>query len=412
MRTYSKQLNRLSPREIQAKREAGYFHDGGGLYLQVSSSGAKSWILRYTFDGKTKDLGLGSLSVVNATKARQKALECRQQVSDGIDPLQARLIAKNQRLVEKAQDFTFDQCADAYIKGHAARWKNDKHRSQWESTLKTYCSPVFGNLAVKDVDTAFVLRALEPIWTKKNETATRVRSRIENVLSWATVRGYRTGDNPARWVGHLKQLLPNLEKSKRVKHHAALTFLEIGQFFMELRAVEGVAARALEFTILTAARTNEVIAAKPEEFNFNDLVWTIPPERMKAHREHRVPLSPRAVAIVREMMAIRGPYVFDGIREDSHLSNMAMLSLLRRMGKTFTVHGFRSSFRDWAAECTSYPRDVCEMALAHVISDKTEAAYRRGDLFDKRRRLMNDWEKYCGTTNRKGSVIPLKASKR
>jgi len=404
----ARELNRLSPRTIATKTKSGYYADGGGLYLQISATGSKSWIFRYTLNGKSREMGLGSLMVVNPTEARQKAQEARGNLLVKVDPIEARNSAQNRLADERARQMTFAECAAAYIKGHGSKWKNEKHKSQWENTLETYCGPVFGNLPVNTVDTALVAKVLDPIWSTKHETATRVRSRIENVLAWATVRGYRDGDNPARWRGHLKQLLPVIKKTHRVKHHAALPYVDLNPFITEVKAQVGIAARALEFTILTAARTNEVIAATSDEFDLNKDLWTIPAQRMKAQRAHRVPLSPRALEIIKEMLKIKGSYVFQGLNEDSHLSNMAMLSLLKRMEKTFTVHGFRSTFRDWAAECTSYPREVCEIALAHSVGDKVEAAYRRGDLFEKRRKLMADWAKYCNAPKSSGNVIAIK----
>ena len=404
----ARELNRLSSRTIATKTKSGYYPDGGGLYLQISATGSKSWIFRYTLNGKSREMGLGSLLVVNPTEARQKASEARAHLLGKVDPIEARNSAQNRLAADQARQMTFTECAEAYIKGHASKWKNEKHKSQWENTLETYCGPVFGNLPVNKVDTGLVAKVLDPIWSTKHETATRVRSRIENVLAWATVRGYRDGDNPARWRGHLKQLLPVIKKAQRVKHHAALHYGDLSSFMTDLKKQVGIAARALEFTILTAARTNEVIAATPDEFDLTKGLWTIPAQRMKAQKEHRVPLSPRAVEIIKEMLKIKGSYVFQGLNEKTHLSNMAMLSLLKRMEKTFTVHGFRSTFRDWSAECTSYPREVCESALAHTVSDKVEAAYRRGDLFEKRRKLMNDWAKFCNSPKASGNVVALR----
>jgi integrase len=267
------------------------------------------------------------------------------------------------------------------------------------ATLTTYCGDVFGGLPVSAVDTGLVVKALQPIWSEKAETASRLRARVEKVLDWATVRGHRTGENPARWRGHLDKLLPALKKKQRVKHHAALPFNQVGSFIGALRAQEGMAARALEFTILTAARTNEVIGARWSELDMKKALWTIPAARMKSHRQHRVPLSQEAIKLLlsgRPKHVEDGDCVFPGQRTGKPLSNMAMLELLKRMERNdLTVHGFRSTFRDWTAECTNYSREVCEMALAHVVSDQVEAAYRRGDLFEKRRQLMADWGKHC-----------------
>lgn len=294
---------------------------------------------------------------------------------------------------------TFRQEADSYIAAHRSGWRNDKHAAQWSSTLETYAYPTIGSLPVGEVDTALVLRVLEPIWTEKPETAGRVRARIEAILDAAKVRGYREGDNPARWKGHLEALLPARRKVRRVEHHAALPYTEIASFMAALNGQPGNAASLLEFTILTAARTGETLGARWSEVDLKAKVWNIPAERMKGHREHRVPLSPRAISILTKMSSVRhdvGDFIFPGSQLGKPLSNMAMLALLRRMKRDdITVHGFRSAFRDWCAEQSNYPNEVAEMALAHAVSDKVEAAYRRGDLFAKRVRLMNEWAKYC-----------------
>jgi integrase len=302
----------------------------------------------------------------------------------------------------------FNQCRDAYIAAHRAGWRNAKHAAQWTSTLDAYVTPVFGQLPVGAIDTGLVMKALEPIWSAKTETASRVRGRIEAILDWAKVRGYRGGENPARWRGHLDSLLPARSKVRKVEHHAALPFTEIGAFMAQLREQSSTAARALEFTILTAARTGEVLGARWGEIDLDAAVWTVPPDRMKSAREHRVPLSPAALAVIKNMKTRReNDYVFPGDRRD-RLSGRAMDMLLRRMGREVTVHGFRSSFRDWAAERTNFPREVAEAALAHVVGDKVEAAYQRGDLFDKRRRLMTAWGDYCLKPQASGTVTPLR----
>ena len=402
----SRAVHRLSAKTVENAKRPGYYCDGGGLYLQVSATLSRSWIFLYTRHGKSREMGLGSGRDVGLAEARAKAAEARRQLVDGVDPIEAREGREAHERLQKAGTITFDECAKKYIAAHRAGWRNEKHAEQWESTLKAYAEPVIGKLAVKDVDTALVLRVLEPIWAKKPETANRLRGRVERILDYGRVRGYRSGENPARWRGHLDKLLPAALNRKNRKHHAALPYDQIGAFIGELRAQEGTAARALELTILTSTRTQEVIGAKPEEIDLKKALWTIPAERMKAGKEHRVPLSPRAIEIIQAQPA--GAYLFPGRKEDAALSNMAMLELLRRMGRDdLTVHGFRSTFRDWAAECTTYPREVCEMALAHAIGDKVEAAYRRGDLFEKRRRLMLDWAKYCDTLKRDAQVVPL-----
>ena len=310
------------------------------------------------------------------------------------------------------QTLTFKEASASYIASHKAGWRNGKHASQWENTLAAYAEPVLGALSIQAIDTGLVLKVLEPIWSAKPETASRVRGRIEAVLDWAEVRGLRRGENPARWRGHLDNLLPATAKVRRVEHHAALPYAELPGFIAKLRAQEGVAARALEFTILTAARTGDTIGALWDEVNTPDKVWIVPAERMKAGKEHRVPLSPRALAILKDEQEVRtSDYVFPGGKAGKPLSNMAMTEVLRRMGRgDITVHGFRSTFRDWAAERTNFPSEVVEMALAHAVGDKVEAAYRRGDLFEKRRRLMAEWASYCNTpaASARDKVVPMR----
>jgi integrase len=395
-------IGKLKALQVDRIKTAGMFADGGGLYLQVTINAqdgepAKSWIYRYMLAGKSREMGLGSLNAISLQQARLKAADCRRLRTEGIDPIDARKSTRAQDRLEAAKAITFKKAAADYIDAHRAGWRNAKRAAQWTATLTTYAEPVIGNLAVQVIDTGLVLKVLEPIWTTKPETASRLRGRIELVLDWAKVRGYRTGENPARWRGHLDKLLPARGKVRRVEHHAALPYGELPDFMALLRAQEGTAARALEFAILTAARTGEVIGAKWNEINLAERLWTIPPERMKAHKEHRVPLCDAAMAIVGEMGAIRsGDHVFPGGKAGRPLSNMAFLMLLRRMARgDLTGHGFRSTFRDWAAERTGFPAEVAEMALAHAVGDKVEAAYRRGDLFQKRRQLTDAWAKFC-----------------
>jgi integrase len=400
-----RELHRLSARRIAKKQPRGQYCDGGGLYLQVSKWGTRSWSFRYG----EKYMGLGPVHTVPLVKARKRAAECRDLLRDGIDPKVARDAKLSQVKLDQAHTISFRESAEKYVAAKRAGWKNAKHAEQWSNTLETYCGPVFGALPVSAVDSALVLKVLEPIWTSKPETASRLRARIEKVLDWAAGRKYRAGENPARWRGHLEHELAALNKKRRVKHHPALPYEEIGAFMERLRAQEGIAARALEFTILSAGRTGEVIGAKPGEFDLAKAVWTVPAERMKAGHEHRVPLSPRAVAIAKAQP--EGEYVFSGMKEKQPLSNMAMLMLLERMKRDdLTVHGFRSSFRDWAAEQTNYPREVCEMALAHVVQG-VEGDYRRGDLFEKRRRMMNEWARYCETPKRSATVTSIRKKK-
>jgi integrase len=331
---------------------------------------------------------------------------------DGHDPLETRIAARavvvQQQADEAVNSKTFDECAEAYIVSHEAAWRNDKHVAQWRATLKTYVSPHFGQKRVSEIDVALVMKALEPIWLTKKETAKRVRGRIEAVLAWAAVRGFRAADNPARWKGCIDQLVPSHRRLGQKKHHAALPYTEIPTFMKALSGQAGVAAAALEFTILTASRTGEVLGAVWSEVNFETRTWNIPATRMKSGREHRVPLTQRVLNILREMEKVRrGDAVFPSTHPDKHLSNMAMLSVLKRMERTdLTAHGFRSTFRDWAAEKTSFQREVAEMALAHSIGNAVEAAYRRGDLFEKRRQLMIAWSEFCSQCNRV-SVFPF-----
>jgi integrase len=355
-------------------------------------------------------MGIGSLQSVTLAVARQKAADARKLREQGMDPIAARNESRAAAAKATASSMTFDAAAAAYIAAHRSAWGNAKHVAQWSSTLETYASPVFGKVGVRDIDTALVLKVLEPMWGKKTETAYRVRGRIENILDWAKARGMRDGENPARWRGHLDHLLPARSNVQIVAHHAALPYDELPAFLKQLREREGVSARALEFTILTAARTGEAIAATMGELNRKDRVWVIPADRTKGGKEHRVPLTDRSLEIVDELAPLRGQseYLFPGTR--GGLSNRTMLDQLERMNRTdLTVHGFRSTFRDWAAERTNFSSEVIEMALAHAIGNKVEAAYRRGDLFEKRRRLMDAWAEYCERGQATAEVVTLRA---
>lgn len=402
-------FNKLSARTVESKRKAGLYGDGGGLWLQVSPSGSKSWLFRFMLQGRAREMGLGSCRVFSLNEAREKAAAQRKLLAAGVDPIEARDALTAQERLQAAQATTFKQCAEAYIEANRAGWRNSKHAGQWESTLRMYAYPILGPLPVQAIDTGLVQKVLTPIWTKKTETAMRVRGRIEAILDWARVQGQRTGENPAAWRGHLDKLLPKPEKVRKVEHLAALPYVDLPEFLRELRQQEGVGPRALEFSILTAARTGEVIGARPEEFNLESKLWTIPGERMKAGRDHRVPLSPRTVAIVTQMQKLgEGEYLFPGGKAGKPLSNAAMSAVLKRMGRDdITVHGFRSTFRDWAAEQTNFPREVAEAALAHVLKDKTEAAYQRGDLFAKRQKLMEAWARYAETDKAGATVVPM-----
>jgi len=400
-------VHRLSAKAAEKTKEPGYYCDGGGLYLQVSRTATKSWIFRFARGGKSREMGLGSARDVTLAQARAKAADARRHLTEGLDPIAVRDGERAQSRLQKAGTISFSECARKYIEAHRAGWRNAKHVGQWENTIDTYAGPVIGRLAVKDIDTALVLRVLEPIWTNKAETASRLRGRLERVLDWARVMGYRASENPARWRGHLDKLLPAAMNRKVRRHLQAMPYDEVPAFMQELAAQPGTAARALEWLILTAARTSEVIGAKPAELELRKGVWTIPGQRMKGAKEHRVPLAVRAMKIA-EAQDFDGAYLFPGGKPGDPLSNMAMLMLLARMGRHgVTVHGFRSSFRDWAAECTRHDNIVVEMALAHAISDKVEAAYRRGDLFEKRRQLMDDWARYCSAPSG-GKVASIK----
>lgn len=410
-------INRLSHRKVETLKKPGMHSDGGGLYLQVTegSDGAprKSWLFRYAVAGRERQMGFGPLSDVPLAEARNRATAARELRREGKDPIVEREAARATASLAATKVMSFDDCATAYIAAHRAGWRNVKHASQWTNTIATYCSPVFGKLPVQLVDVGLVMKVVEPLWTSKPETAGRLRGRIERILDWAKVRGYRDGENPARWRGHIDQLLPARGKVARVKHHAALSYSELPVFMAQLKDRDAVAARALEFAILTAARTGEVIGAKWDELDLIERVWSIPAERMKGGREHRVPLSGAAMEIVQHMSIIRqNDHVFPGDRRDA-LSNMALLMLLRRMERTdITAHGFRSTFRDWVEEQTDSPRAVAETALSHAIGSAVEAAYRRGDLLEKRRPLMKRWAEYCTAPRAMVKTVTAFRSKR
>jgi integrase len=416
----AKGSERLSDRLVR-NAPLGMHPDGRGLYLQVRESSragtsalTKSWIYRYTAPGTGREryMGLGSYPDISLTAARGRATEARRLRGEHVDPIDQREEQRSAKLrseaEQKAKLVTFDQCRDAYIASHRAGWRNAKHVSQWCNTLATYVTPVFGNLPVHSIDTGLVCKVLEPIWATKPETAVRIRGRIEAILDWAKVREFRQGENPARWRGHLDQLLPARSKVRKVKHHASLPYAGVGTFIVALRSRDGMAARALEFTILTAARTGEVLGARRNEIDLVAKIWTVPGDRMKGGREHRVPLSNRAISLLKLVLANHGSdWVFPSERR-AVLSNMAMDMLLRRMNSDVTVHGFRSTFRTWGEECSTFPREVMEAALAHVVGDDTERAYQRGDLFEKRRRLMSAWADFCDRHG--GTVIPIRSA--
>ena len=406
-------IHRLTAKFVDNVKSPARYADGGGLYLDLrtprvgADSAAKRWIFRYTFGNRERELGLGSASVVSLAKARDLARLAREQVAAGTDPKSARDAAKvaaaeRARAIAAASKAppTFGECADDLIRSIGESWRNPKHAAQWKMTLKEYAKPI-RSVPISEVDTAQVLSVLQPIWTAKPETAARLRGRIERVIDFAKAKGLRGGENPARWRGHLSLILPPRSKLTR-GHHAALSYEAIAVFNRKLRSRPAVSARALEFTILTASRTSEVLNATWSEIDFVRKVWTVPGQRMKSGREHRVPLSDAAVAILSaQKPESPGEFIFTRQRTGRHvdqpLSSMAFAMLLRRLGHgSITAHGFRSTFRDWAAEETSFANIVCEAALAHVVGNATEAAYRRGDLMDRRRALMDAWATYCG----------------
>jgi integrase len=391
----ARQINRLNARAVATITKQGRHADGGGLYLSISPNGGRRWVFLYRWHGKPTEIGFGSARDVSLARARELARLARAKLAEGSDPKEAR------RAVQGA---SFGECADRLIEVMRPSWRNGKHAAQWAMTLREYAAPL-GRLPVDKITTDDVLSILKPLWSEKPETAARLRGRIERVLDAAKARGLRSGENPARWRGHLDQLLPKRQRLTR-GHHAAMNYVELPAFVGDLQARQGTAALALEFAILTAARSGEVLGARWEEIDLDRGVWTIPAVRMKAGREHRVPLARRALTIVGTMQDLRSSdFVFPGQGAGRGLSVMALEMVLRRMKiEGVTVHGFRSAFRDWAAECTHFPNEVCEAALAHVIENKAEAAYRRGDLFEKRRKLMDAWGAYC-TAPKAGKVL-------
>ena len=414
----ARQTHRLSSAGVKNRKTPGLLADGGGLYLQVTlgkdGQPNKSWLFRFAIGGRERHMGLGSLNTVGMGEAREEAERCRKLVRERKDPIALRDAARAEERTANTRLRSFDAAAAIYLRDHEAGWKNAKHRQQWVNTLRDYVSPAIGKMPVQSITAGHVVDILRPIWVTKPETARRVRGRIEVVLDYAADPDDLNYLNPARMTKRLRMKLPKLPEAARPKHHPALPYPEVGDFIAALHSQEGVAASALRFAILTAARTGEVIGATWDEVDFEAKAWVVPAGRMKGKREHRVPLSAPAVALLRKMHETRqSRYVFPGDRPERPLSNMAMEMVLRRMRRSdITVHGFRSTFRDWAAERTSFPREVAEAALAHVLKDKTEAAYQRGDLFEKRRRLMAQWAAHCDLSTCVGGpmVVPLRRS--
>ena len=410
-----RKVERLSALAVAKMKEAGYYADGKGLYLRVLASGGKSWAFIFARHGRSREMSLGPYPDISLEVARQLAFNCRQQVREGIDPIEQRRQTKAVNLVESAKAITFAEAAEQYIAKESASWKNAKHQSQWVNTLSTYAFPVFGRVPVAMIDKALVLKVLSPIWPEKLETATRLRQRIERVLGWATNQGLRSGENPARWQGALEHDLPAIPKKRRVKHHPSLPYKQIAEFSTQLRAHEGIAARGLEFCILTAARAGEVLSMQWSEIDEDFSTWRVPAEKMKAGRPHLVPLSVPAKAILRTIKkaGTKGPFVF-AHTDGKPLSNRAFAALIERMnaqrsakekplwtdpedGRIVVPHGFRSTFRVWAAEKTNFSPEVIEFALAHTIGDEAIAAYLRSTSLLKRSKLMESWSTYTHT---------------
>ena len=409
----AKVVELLTDLQVKKLTKPGAYPDGKGLYLQVRISGAKDWFYRYQIGGKGKKCGLGPYPTISLEQARLDAHEYRILRKNGIDPIQNKKEQAQQEALEESRNITFKECALAYIESHKSGWKNKKHAQQWENTLSTYVYPVMGKLSVQDVDIDLILKVLEPIWHLKTETASRVRQRMENILDWAKVRRYRDGENPARWKGNLDKLLPARNRVQKPKHFVAMDYRLLPDYYKKLIIKKTLTSNALAFTILTAARNGEARAATWAEIDHKAKSWTIPANKMKAGREHRIPLSKEAFTILKAMQPFKRPnddLIFPGQSKNKPVSEASLLKLVKQEDMTLTVHGFRSSFRDWCAEQTSYPREVAEAALAHTLKDKTEAAYQRGDMFEKRRKLMDSWSEYCLSSRRvedKAEIIPI-----
>ena len=406
-------VGRLTALKVARAKRPGMYADGGGLYLQITKGGA-SWVYRFMLNGRAREMGLGPVHTITLAEARERATQARKLRLDGVDPIERRRSERAAQRVAGAMAMSFRQCGDAFIASHGTGW-GALHRRQWTNSLAQHVYPVIGDVRVQDIDTALVMKVVEPLWRSIPETAYRIRGRIEAVLDWAKVLRYRTGENPARWRGHLDKLLPARSKVRKVEHHAALPYAELPRFMAALREQEGIAARALEFIILTAARTGETRFARWSEFNLLDKTWTVPDRRMKSGKEHRVPLCERTLAILQGMQAHRHAddgFVFPGSKVSRPLADTVLLRLLQRMGRAdLTTHGFRSSFRDWAAEQTHFPSEVVEMALAHTVGSKVEVAYRRTDMFNKRRKLMDAWAEFLSLAPAsEGKVVALRGA--
>ena len=402
-------LHRLSNLKVERAKQPGMYADGGGLYLRVAEGGSKQWIYRYTTNGHNRDMGLGPVRLLTLAEARERARAAGKLRLDGIDPIAYKHAERGAAIVAAAGAKTFKECAEGFIRDNEKKWTHPKHRRDWKRTLVRFVFPALGNLPVASIDTPLVLKVIKPLWERVPETASRVRGRIEAVLGWATVHHYRTGDNPARWRQHLQHALPSRSEIAKVEHHAAMPYTQVASFMDALRNDTSIAARCLEFITLTAARLGEATGATWDEIDLGARTWTIPAKRMKGDKEHKVPLSDAAMAVLKTMREIRqSAYVFPGFKPGQPIGADALRELIKKLASDdVTVHGLRSTFRDWAADCTSFLNEVAEMALSHAIPSAVEAAYRRGDLFEKRRRLMEAWAEFCAKPNATGKVVAL-----
>lgn len=408
-------INRLTALAVTKLKKPGLYSDGLGLYVQVSGDGkekiGRSWLFKFTLNGRAREMGLGSAGTFSLSEAREAARRARQLLHQRLDPIEVRNAERAAKAVETIKAISFRECCRAYLEKRRVGWRSAEYAVQWEKQLTAHIYPLLGDLPVGRIDVGVVVKALSPIWQSTPDTASRLRQRIESVLDHAIALGYREPPNPARWKGHLDHILPEPSKLAKVQHFAALPYREVGEFIARLRAITSTAARALEFLVLTATRTGDVRCALWAEIDFHQKLWTIPAERFKSDRDHRIPLSAPALSVLKVMQERRmGGFIFPGTRRGKPMAHDTMRFLLHEtMGYKFNVHGFRSTFRDWAGESTNFPREVCEMALGHSVRDAVEAAYARGDLFEKRRRLMESWSGYCGTVRAaSGEVTPLR----
>jgi integrase len=396
-------LHKLTQGRVNAATTPGLYSDGGNLHLRVAGGGSRQWVFRYTLNHRTRDYGVGPYPTLSLAEARERAHVLRKLLLDKIDPIEHRNEQRATANVAAAKHMTFDAAAEAYIAAHEQSWRSRRHRNEWVNSLRAYASPVFGRLPVSAIDTGLVVRALEGIWISKPVVASRLRQRIEAILDWARVRGYRLGDNPARLANHLDHLRP--KQTRPVEHYRAMAYSDVPAFMQTLRDLPALGARALEFVILTASRGGEVLGSTWEEVDLDAGVWTITAGRMKAHREHRVPISSGAAVVLKRQAEMRhSEYVFPG--RLGRMNGNSLGAVLKLLGHRVTPHGFRSAFRDWCAECTNVPREIAELSLAHSVGSAVEKAYRRTDLFEKRRQLMESWARYCNEVS--GTVVPLR----